>query len=98
MPVGGKGSDNTDLPVRFVTAASLFDGHDAVITSCDGPPHGARSFTRPTGADDTAAAVGEDVHGMISSHQGGGNSSLIWWNNLPGARHYRAWRWRAITI
>ncbi|MEO7397355.1 MAG: cobalamin-dependent protein, partial [Ilumatobacteraceae bacterium] len=64
-------------PVRFVTAASLFDGHDASINII-------RRILQAQGAevihlghnrsvdDVVAAAVQEDVHGLaISSYQGG---------------------------
>src|ERR1700682_5951004 len=64
-------------PVRFVTAASLFDGHDAAINIM-------RRLLQAQGAevihlghnrsvdDIVAAAVYEDVQGVaISSYQGG---------------------------
>jgi methylmalonyl-CoA mutase len=66
-------------PVRFVTAASLFDGHDAAINIM-------RRLLQRQGAEVihlghnrsvdeiVAAAVQEDVHGVaISSYQGGHN-------------------------
>ena len=64
-------------PVRFVTAASLFDGHDAAINIM-------RRLLQSQGAEVihlghnrsvdevVAAAVAEDVQGIaISSYQGG---------------------------
>lgn len=67
----------TKHPVRFVTAASLFDGHDAAI-------HIMRRILQDQGAevihlghnrsvkDIVKAAIEEDVHGIaISSYQGG---------------------------
>jgi len=64
-------------PVRFVTAASLFDGHDAAINII-------RRMLQATGAevihlghnrsveDIVRAAIEEDVHGIaVSSYQGG---------------------------
>ena len=72
-----KGSDNTDLPVRFVTAASLFDGHDAAINIMRRilQQQGAEviHLGHDRGVDDIVkAAVEEDVHGIaISSYQGG---------------------------
>jgi isobutyryl-CoA mutase len=64
-------------PVRFVTAASLFDGHDAAINIM-------RRLLQSQGAevvhlghdrsveDVVTAAVQEDVHGVaVSSYQGG---------------------------
>ena len=75
-------SDTSDLyrpanPVRFVTAASLFDGHDASINIM-------RRILQAQGAevihlghnrsvdDVVRAALQEDVHGLaISSYQGG---------------------------
>ncbi|HVO53324.1 MAG TPA: methylmalonyl-CoA mutase family protein [Solirubrobacterales bacterium] len=66
-----------DLPLRFVTAASLFDGHDAAINVM-------RRLIQDSGAevvhlghnrsvrDVVRAAVQEDVDGIaISSYQGG---------------------------
>ncbi len=66
-----------DNPVRFVTAASLFDGHDAAINVM-------RRILQSTGAEvihlghDRAAqtvvetAIEEDAHGIaVSSYQGG---------------------------
>ena len=74
------GSDSAhSTPVRFVTAASLFDGHDASINIM-------RRILQAQGAevihlghdrsvdDVVRAAVEEDAHGIaISSYQGGHN-------------------------
>ncbi len=70
-------SSAAELPLRFVTAASLFDGHDAAINVM-------RRLIQNTGAevvhlghnrsvrDVVRAAVQEDVDGIaISSYQGG---------------------------
>jgi methylmalonyl-CoA mutase len=64
-------------PVRFVTAAALFDGHDAAITIMRRllQAHGAEvihlGHDRSV-ADVVAAAVQEDVQGVaVSSYQGG---------------------------
>jgi isobutyryl-CoA mutase len=71
----GQGSD--ELPLRFVTAASLFDGHDAAINVM-------RRLIQDSGAevvhlghnrsvrDVVRAAIQEDADGIaISSYQGG---------------------------
>src|ERR1700712_2473276 len=76
-PVTSSGS--AELPLRFVTAASLFDGHDAAINVM-------RRLIQDSGAevvhlghnrsvsDVVRAAVQEDVDGIaISSYQGGHN-------------------------
>lgn len=67
----------TSSPVRIVTAAALFDGHDAAITVI-------RRVLQSRGAevihlghdrsveDVVTAAVDEDAHGVaVSSYQGG---------------------------
>ncbi|MEC9367398.1 MAG: cobalamin-dependent protein, partial [Pseudomonadota bacterium] len=72
-PDGGQ----TDLPLRFITAASLFDGHDASINIM-------RRILQSLGAEVihlghnrsvdeiVTAAIQEDVHGIaVSSYQGG---------------------------
>jgi isobutyryl-CoA mutase len=64
-------------PVRFVTAASLFDGHDAAINIIRRllQAHGAEVIHlghNRSVREVVAAAVGEDVHGVaVSSYQGG---------------------------
>ncbi|MGF1647184.1 MAG: fused isobutyryl-CoA mutase/GTPase IcmF [Kineosporiaceae bacterium] len=64
-------------PVRFVTAAALFDGHDAAITimrrilQAQGAEVIHLGHDRSV-ADVVAAAVQEDAHGVaVSSYQGG---------------------------
>jgi isobutyryl-CoA mutase len=77
-PEGGAAeTGTTELPLRFVTAASLFDGHDAAINVM-------RRLIQDSGAevvhlghnrsvrDVVRAAVQEDADGIaISSYQGG---------------------------
>ena len=73
----GSERDHDESPLRFVTAASLFDGHDAAINVM-------RRLIQDTGAevvhlghnrsvaDVVRAAIQEDVDGIaISSYQGG---------------------------
>ncbi|CAB4858568.1 unannotated protein [freshwater metagenome] len=71
------GPESSEIPLRFVTAASLFDGHDAAINVM-------RRIIQDTGAevvhlghnrsvrDIVRAAIQEDADGIaISSYQGG---------------------------
>jgi len=73
----GLGKDAGEIPLRFVTAASLFDGHDAAINII-------RRILLAAGAEVihlghnrsvdevVTAAVQEDAHGIaVSSYQGG---------------------------
>ena len=66
-----------DVPVRFVTASSLFDGHDASINIMRRILQGAGVEVIHLGhnrsvAQIVAAAIQEDVQGIaISSYQGG---------------------------
>src|SRR6201747_3061193 len=73
----GSAAGSDGLPLRFVTAASLFDGHDAAINVM-------RRLIQDSGAevvhlghnrsvrDVVRAAIQEDVDGIaISSYQGG---------------------------
>jgi len=66
-----------DFPVRFVTAASLFDGHDAAINIMRRILQGAGAEVIHLGHNRSVdevvtAAIQEDVHGIaISSYQGG---------------------------
>ncbi|MFM8386572.1 MAG: fused isobutyryl-CoA mutase/GTPase IcmF [Planctomycetia bacterium] len=85
-------------PVRFVTAASLFDGHDAAINIM-------RRILQDSGAEVihlghnrsvlevVEAAVEEDAHGVaISSYQGGHNEYFRYLKDLlreRGAGHVR---------
>ena len=70
-------ADESAFPLRFVTAASLFDGHDAAINVM-------RRLLQSSGAEVVhlghnraveevvTAAIHEDVHGVaVSSYQGG---------------------------
>ncbi len=72
-----RASDNNRFPLRFVTAASLFDGHDAAINV-------VRRLLQAAGAEVVhlghnrsveevvSAAIQEDVHAIaLSSYQGG---------------------------
>jgi len=74
---GRQGGNPSETSVRFVTAASLFDGHDAAINIM-------RRILQSEGAeaihlghnrsvdDIVTAAIQEDVHGIaVSSYQGG---------------------------
>ncbi|MDX1497547.1 MAG: cobalamin-dependent protein, partial [Salinisphaeraceae bacterium] len=77
QPVPQDNDANKDQPIRFVTAASLFDGHDASINIM-------RRLLQQLGAEVihlghnrsvdevVTAALQEDAHGIaISSYQGG---------------------------
>ncbi|MGB1581072.1 MAG: fused isobutyryl-CoA mutase/GTPase IcmF [Nevskiales bacterium] len=77
QPVPEKNNESNDQPLRFVTAASLFDGHDASINIM-------RRLLQQLGAEVihlghnrsvdevVTAALQEDAHGIaISSYQGG---------------------------
>jgi len=63
--------------VRFVTAAALFDGHDASIKHHAAHPaeHGRRGDPpgpQPLGRGDRRRGAAEDVQGIaVSSYQGG---------------------------
>ena len=67
----------TDAPVRFVTAASLFDGHDASINIMRRILQSRGAEVIHLGHDRSVdeivdAAVEEDAHGIaVSSYQGG---------------------------
>ncbi|MGC6416979.1 MAG: methylmalonyl-CoA mutase family protein [Bradymonadia bacterium] len=70
-------SKNTDTPIRFVTAASLFDGHDASINIMRRVLQAQGAEVIHLGHDRSAqdvveAAIQEDAHGIaVSSYQGG---------------------------
>ena len=74
VPITG---DNPDIAVRFVTASSLFDGHDASINIMRRILQGAGVEVIHLGhnrsvAEIVIAAIQEDVQGIaISSYQGG---------------------------
>ncbi|MCH8035699.1 MAG: methylmalonyl-CoA mutase family protein [Proteobacteria bacterium] len=73
----GSGSGNTRNRIRFVTAASLFDGHDASINIIRRILQGAGAEVIHLGHNRSVeevvtAAVQEDVQGIaVSSYQGG---------------------------
>ena len=73
----GEQHDNAASHVRFVTAASLFDGHDASINIMRRILQGAGAEVIHLGhnrsvAEVVNAAIQEDVQGIaISSYQGG---------------------------
>jgi methylmalonyl-CoA mutase len=75
VPPAGTGSDET--PLRFVTAASLFDGHDAAINVMrrliqDSGAEVVHLGHNRAVADVVRAAIQEDADGIaISSYQGG---------------------------
>jgi len=81
----GKGSaplprrDEAEVPLRFISAASLFDGHDAAINIIRRilQSHGAEVIHlghNRSVADIVRAAIQEDADGIaVSSYQGGHN-------------------------
>ena len=94
----GVSGDSRDVPLRFVTAASLFDGHDAAINIM-------RRLIQAQGAevvhlghnrsvdDIVRAAIQEDADGIaISSYQGGHNEYFRYMVDRlreEGAEHIR---------
>ncbi len=90
----------TDAPVRFVTAASLFDGHDAAINIMRRilQAHGAEvvhlGHDRSV-ADVVRTAIDEDADGIaISSYQGGHTEYFRYCVDLlreRGAGHIRVY-------
>ncbi|MEO0576005.1 MAG: methylmalonyl-CoA mutase family protein [Pseudomonadota bacterium] len=92
----GERSQSASVPLRFVTAASLFDGHDAAINIM-------RRLIQSKGAevihlghnrsvaDVVRAAIQEDADGIaISSYQGGHNEYLRYMIDMLrelGAQH-----------
>src|ERR1044072_5814095 len=85
-------------PLRFVSAASLFDGHDAAINMIRGllQSRGAEvahlGHTRSV-ADIVRAAIQEDADGIaVSSYQGGHNEYLKYMVDMlkeQGCEHIR---------
>jgi methylmalonyl-CoA mutase len=77
QPAPAVGSAKARGPVRFVTAASLFDGHDAAINIVRRVLQGAGAEVIHLGHNRSVeeivnAALQEDVHGIaLSSYQGG---------------------------
>jgi methylmalonyl-CoA mutase len=86
------------LPLRFVTAASLFDGHDAAINVMRRLIQGAGVEVIHLGhnrsvADVVSAAIQEDADGIaVSSYQGGHNEYFQYMVDMlreAGAGHVR---------
>src|ERR1700761_2065566 len=78
------GSGEPPAPLRFISAASLFDGHDAAINMIRRllQSHGAEvvhlGHNRSV-ADIVRAAIQEDADGIaVSSYQGGHNEYLAY--------------------
>ncbi|MGK7296371.1 MAG: methylmalonyl-CoA mutase family protein [Candidatus Wenzhouxiangella sp. M2_3B_020] len=91
-------ADSADQPLRFVTAASLFDGHDAAINimrrliqgeGCEVVHLGHNRAVR----DIVDAAIQEDADGIaVSSYQGGHNEFFRYMVDMldeRGAGHIR---------
>src|SRR6266849_1943888 len=79
-------------PLRFISAASLFDGHDAAINMIRRllQAHGAEvvhlGHNRSV-ADIVRAAIQEDADGIaVSSYQGGHNEYFEYMVDMPKAR------------
>ena len=72
-----RAADEPAFPLRFVTAASLFDGHDAAINVMRRLLQGSGAEVVHLGhnravEEVVTAAIHEDVHGVaVSSYQGG---------------------------
>jgi len=91
-------SEQQELPLRFVSAASLFDGHDAAINIIRRllQSHGAEvvhlGHNRSV-ADIVRAAIQEDADGIaVSSYQGGHNEYFRYMVDMlreHGAGHIR---------
>jgi isobutyryl-CoA mutase len=88
----------TDTPLRFVSAASLFDGHDAAINIIRRilQSHGAEVIHlghNRSVADIVRAAIEEDADGIaVSSYQGGHNEYFRYMVDMLrqlGAEHIR---------
>jgi isobutyryl-CoA mutase len=90
--------DDVDAPLRFVSAASLFDGHDAAINIIRRllQAHGAEvvhlGHNRSV-SDIVRAAIQEDADGIaVSSYQGGHNEYFHYMVDMLrklGAEHIR---------
>jgi methylmalonyl-CoA mutase len=100
----GKGSaplprrDPAEVPLRFISAASLFDGHDAAINIIRRilQSHGAEVIHlghNRSVADIVRAAIQEDADGIaVSSYQGGHNEYFRYMVDMlreRGAQHIR---------
>src|ERR1700739_2748214 len=81
-------------PLRFVSAASLFDGHDAAINMIRrlAPARGAGGGHlrhTPTVADIVRAAIDEDADAIaVSSYQGGHNEYFTYMVDMLRERGY----------
>jgi methylmalonyl-CoA mutase len=92
------GAEHSERPLRFVSAASLFDGHDAAINIIRRllQSHGAEvvhlGHNRSV-ADIVRAAIQEDADGIaVSSYQGGHNEYFRYMVDMlreQGAEHIR---------
>ena len=96
--VRGAAEQRADQPLRFVTAASLFDGHDAAINimrrliQSQGVEVIHLGHNRSV-ADIVRAAIQEDADGIaVSSYQGGHNEFFRYMIDMlreQGAEHIR---------
>jgi hypothetical protein len=92
----GKAGKSDRPPLRFVTAASLFDGHDAAINIIRRilQSHGAEVIHlghNRSVADIVRAAIQEDVDGVaVSSYQGGHNEYFRYMVDMLRAAGNRA--------
>ena len=104
VPGSGKGSaplpqrQEAEVPLRFISAASLFDGHDAAINIIRRilQSHGAEVIHlghNRSVADIVRAAIQEDADGIaVSSYQGGHNEYFRYMVDMLrelGAEHIR---------
>jgi len=98
VPAGAQAANRGDQPLRFVSAASLFDGHDAAINMIRRllQSHGAEvvhlGHNRSV-ADIVRAAIQEDADGIaVSSYQGGHNEYFAYMVDMlreKGVEHIR---------
>ena len=96
--IKGESTESTAPPLRFVSAASLFDGHDAAINMIRRllQSHGAEvvhlGHNRSV-ADIVRAAIQEDADGIaVSSYQGGHNEYFAYMVDMlreKGCEHIR---------
>jgi methylmalonyl-CoA mutase cobalamin-binding domain/chain len=97
-PADTEAADAADAPLRFVTAASLFDGHDAAINmirrllQSEGAEVVHLGHNRSV-ADIVRAAIDEDADGIaVSSYQGGHNEYFAYMVDMlreRGCEHIR---------
>jgi methylmalonyl-CoA mutase len=98
MSADTEAADAADAPLRFVTAASLFDGHDAAINmirrllQSEGAEVVHLGHNRSV-ADIVRAAIDEDADGIaVSSYQGGHNEYFAYMVDMlreRGCEHIR---------